>query len=376
MGSEVSKEGMSESESFWPRFRRSIKRKGKKQFSKPSHFSNHAAEISPTRLNSGKSESSVRIVSISREGESIPVIRSPAGKAISNDQQPAVKKKPLGFDATEIKVKSHDAADISVKSRESEVCSEELYPKQISEEEEEVSARKLDRRSWVRIAKAFRFTAALDLHPNSRNGPKVSQDSNRGGHANYTPVIEQRTAQEIRQKKEVADSISGPIEQPSKSSRISAEVNSKNRKLWKSIDFHRNLSSRASSLNSSFKRQEIESADWLSSLSSYPQIPCPDMAPTRNSTAPNSQPNKLNLPAERKGTVTGSLEEATGEGYDTVISLGVLIIIMGCLVVLSDRFVAIVCTSVWWYLLPRLLKKDRAAIAAAGRGVNNGIPNT
>jgi hypothetical protein len=55
-----------------------------------------------------------------------------------------------------------------------------------------------------------------------------------------------------------------------------------------------------------------------------------------------------------------------------------LIIIMGCLVVLSDRFVAIVCTSVWWYLLPRLLKKDRAAtaVAAEGRGVNNGIPNT
>jgi len=362
----VNKLGMSESESFWPRFRRSIKRKGKKQPSKPSHFSNNAAEISPARLNSGKSESSVRIVSISPEGELIPVIQSSDGKAISNDQQPAIKQKPPGFDATEIKVKSQDAVDISLKSRKiSEVCSEELAPKQISEEEEEFSPRKLDRRSWVRIAKAFRFTTVLDLHPNSRNGPKISRNSNRGGDTNYTPGIEPRKTQEIRQKKEVPDSSSGTIKQTSKSSRISAEVDSKNRKLWKSIDFSWKLSSRTSSPNSSLKPREIESADHLSSSSSYPQFPCPDMEPTGNSITPNSQPNKLNLSAETKGTIPSSLEEATGEGegegegegYDTVIILGVLILIMGCLVLFSHRFVAVVCTSIWWYLLPRLLKK-------------------
>lgn len=353
--------GMSESESFWTRLRRSIKRKGKKQSSKPNHFSNHAAEISTARLNSGKSESSVRIVSISPEGELIPVIQSSDGKAISNDQQHAMKKKPLGFDATEIKVKSLDAADISVKSSKSEVCSEELAPKQISEEKEEVSARKLDRRSWVRIAKVFRFTTALDLHPNSRNEPKISQNSNRGGHTNYTPAIEPRKTQEIRQQKEAADSSSGPIRQTSKSSRISAEVDSKSRKLWKSIDFSRKLSSRTSSPNSSLKRREIESADHLSSSSLYPQFPCPDMEPTGNSIAPNFQPNKLNLSEETKGTIPRSLEEATGEGegegYDTVIILGVLIVIMGCLVLFSHRSVAVVCTSIWWYLLPRLLKR-------------------
>lgn len=83
------------------------------------------------------------------------------------------------------------------------------------------------------------------------------------------------------------------------------------------------------------------------------------MEPTGNSIAPNSQPNKLNLSEETKGTIPRSLEEATGEGegYDTVIILGVLIVIMGCLVLFSHRSVAVVCTSIWWYLLPRLLKR-------------------
>lgn len=307
--------GMSESESFRPRFG-NIKRKGKKQSSKPSPFSNQAAEISPSRLDSGK------------------------------------------------------AAVISVKSLESEVCSEELAPKQISEEEY-FSARKLDRRSWVRIAKAFRFTTALDLHPNSRNGANVSQDSNyRGGDADDTPVIEQPKAQEIRPNNEEAESIPGPIEQTSKASRIYAAVDSKSRKLLKSIDFHRKLSSRVSAPNSYFKRREFKSADRLSSSSSYPHFPAPDMPAAGINRTPNSQDKMLNLSEKRKGTI---IEDGSGEGegYNMAISLGVLIIIMGCLVMLSGRFVAVVCTSFWWYLLPRLLKKYRALTAVAAEIPNN-----
>ena len=160
MGTEARKV-VSESESLWPRFKRRIKRKTENRSSAPSTFSNYAVEISPNRVISGKSEGLVRIVSICRSGELIPVILSSARKAISNKEQPASKKKktttPLGFDAAEVKVKSHDAADVSVKSRESEVCTEELAAKQISEAEEKVGVRKLNRRLWVRIAKAFRF---------------------------------------------------------------------------------------------------------------------------------------------------------------------------------------------------------------------------
>lgn len=337
---------VSESESLWPRFKRRIKRKSKKQSSMPSPFSNYAVEISPNGVISGKSEGLVRIVSVSRDGELIPVILSPARKAISNDQQPAKKKKkpPRGFDAAEIKVKSHDAADISVKSRELEVRTEELVPKQISEEDEKVGVRMLNRRSWVRIGKAFLFPTVPDLDRNSRAGLKVSQDSLRGGHAKDTeaPVIEQGKAQEIRPENELPDSIPVPIDQASKSNRISAEVDSKSGKQMKSIGFHRKVTSNAST---------------------NPQFPRPDMSAMPSSPKPNSQLRKLNRTAKRKGTRTRtsakSLGGATGEceGSVSAINLWVVIIIMGCLVVLSNRLVGVVCTSLWWYLLPGLLKR-------------------
>lgn len=358
---------VSESESLWPRFKRRIKRKSKKQSSMPSPFSNYAVEISPNGVISGKSEGLVRIVSVSRDGELIPVILSPARKAISNDQQPAKKKKkpPRGFDAAEIKVKSHDAADISVKSRELEVRTEELVPKQISEEEEKVGVRKLNRRSWVRIGKAFLFPTVPDLHRNSRAGLKVSQDSLRGDHAKDTeaPVIEQGKAQEIRPENELPDSIPVPIDQASKSNRVSAEVDSKSGKQLKSIGFHRKVTSNASTPNSPFKRQGIESADLLSSSSSCPKFPRPDMSAMPNSPKPNSQLRKLNRTAKRKGTRTRTSAKSLGgatcecEGSVSAINLWVVIIIMGCLVVLSNRLVGVVCTSLWWYLLPGLLKR-------------------
>lgn len=115
METEANSVALSESESFWPRFKGRMKRKNKKQSSKPSPSSNYAVEISPTQLINGKSAALVRIGSISRDGEFIPVILSPVRKAISNERQVTKKKKKkttLGFDAAEIKVKP----------RESEVC--------------------------------------------------------------------------------------------------------------------------------------------------------------------------------------------------------------------------------------------------------------
>ena len=112
---------LSESESFWPRLKGRMKRKNKKQSSKPSPSSNYAVEILPTQLINEKSAALVRIGSISRDGEFIPVILSPVRKAISNERQVTKKKKKvktLRFDAAEIKVKPRDAEiEISVKSR-------------------------------------------------------------------------------------------------------------------------------------------------------------------------------------------------------------------------------------------------------------------
>lgn len=333
---------LSKSESFWPRFKTRIKPKSKKHSFKLNPSSRYAVEISPaTRLTSWKSESSGRIVSISGDGEFVPVILSPVGRSISNERQPTEKEKSLGFEAVEMKVKSRDA-QISVKSRQSEVCTAESVPKQISDEEE-VNLRQSERRSWVRIAKALLFPMA--------HGPTVSH---RGGHAKDAemPVIEQPKRQEVRQVNEVADSIPRSIDHPSKFSSTSAEVGSKSCKLLKSIDFHRKLSSHANTPKSFFKGPEIESTP-LSSLSPYPELlPRPDM----NSTSPNSQPKKLDMSAKRKGTITADAA-GEGEGYDMAINLSVLIIIMGCLVVFSDRFLAVACTSFWWFLLPSLLKK-------------------
>jgi hypothetical protein len=257
MGAEASKV-VSKSESLWPRFKRCLKQKSKNQSSKPAAFSNYAVEISPTCFINGKSKALVRIVSISRDGEFVPVILSPVGKAISNERQPT-----------------------------------------------------------------------------------------------KTPVIEQPKAQEIRQKKEIADSIPGPIEHLSKSSRTSSAVNCKRSKLWKFINFHRKVSSNGS------KCQGIKSA-------TLPQFPRPGM----NSTMPNFRPKKINMSAERKGTIRGDTT-SEGEGYSMAINLSILIIIMACLVVFSNRLLAIVYTSLWWYLLPSLLEKNRLSAAAAG-GVNSG----
>jgi hypothetical protein len=366
METEANSVVLSESESFWPRFKGRMKRKNKKQSSKPSPSSNYSVEISPTQLINGKSAALVRIGSISRDGEFIPVILSPVRKAISNERQVTKKKKKvktLGFDAAEIKVKPRDAEiQISVKSRESEVCIQEFAPNQISEEQEEVAVRKFDRRSWVRVAKAFRFSTAPDLHPTSLNRPKISQDSHQVGHAKdtETAVIEQHEGQEIQQENEVADS----IVEPSKPSQISDKVDSRCRKMLNCTDFHK-TSSHASAPNTPLKRRGIKSVPLCSS-SSYPELPRPDMS----STTPNSQPKKLNVSAKRKGTITGNAT-GEGEGYKTAINFSVLIIIVGCLVLFSDRLLAVVCTSIWWYLLPSLRKINRASTAGGG-GVNNG----
>lgn len=343
MGIKANSVMLSESESFWPRFKSRLRRKSKKRSSKPNPSSNYAVEISPARLVSGKSDSSVKIVSISRDGEFIPVILSSVEKVISDE-------KPLGLDAVEIKVQSRDAKT-SVKSRQSEVSIEELAPKQ-----GEVAVKKSVRRSWVRIAKVFRFPTAPDLHRT-----KVSQDCHRAGHAKNTemPVIEQPKGLEILQENEVADSIPRPIDHPSKFNRASAEVDSKSFKLLKSFG-KLSSPSRASTPQSSFKGRQIKSGP-LSSSSPYPQLSRPDI----NSTPPNFQPKKLNMSADRKGTITGDAA-AEGEGYDMAINLSVLIIIMACLVFMfSGKLLAVVCTSLWWYLLPSLLKKYSVSAAAA-----------
>lgn len=358
---------VSESESLWPKFKRRIKWKGKNQASMPSPFSKYAVEIAPNRGIGGKSEGSVTIVSISHDGELIPVVLSPARKSISNDQQPSKKKKkkPPNFDAAEIKAKSDDAADISMKSRELEVRSEEQVPKKFSKKEEKVGVRKANQRSWVRIRKAFMFPKVPDLHQNSRAGLKVSQGSLCGGHAKNTeaPAIEQGKAQEIRLENELPDLIPAPMDKASKSASISAEVDSEGGQELKSIGFHRKVSSHASMPNNPFKRQGIESADSLSLASSCPQFPCPNMSVMPNSPKPNSQPRKLNMSAKGKGTLTRTSTKSVGgvtgecEGSVKAMNLWVIIIIIGSLVVLSNRLLAILCTSLWWYLLPSLLKR-------------------
>lgn len=358
-----------ESEPFWPRFKGRMKRKDGKQSQKPSPSSKYAVEISPARLINGESTALVRIGSISQDGEFIPVILSPVQKTLSNERQITKKKKknkPVGLDAAEVKVEPRDAK-IAVKSLESEVCTQELAPKKISEEEVEVAVRKFNRRSWVRVAKAFRFRTATDLHPTNLNNPKVSEDSHQVGQANNskTAVIEKQKGQEIQQEDEVADSIAGPIDEPAEPNQISAKVDSRSCKVLKSIDFHKKSSSLASAHNTPLKRRGIKSVPLSSS--SYPEPPRPDMS----NTTPNSQPKKPRMSAERKGTITGNAT-GEGEGYSMAINFSVLIIIVGCLVVFSDRLLAVVCTSMWWYLFPSLLKRNRASTAAA-RGVNNGI---
>lgn len=353
-----------EAEPFWPRFKGCMKRKNSKQSQKTSPSSKYTVEISPARLINGESAALVRIGSISRDGEFIPVILSPVHKAISNEQRQITKKKkkkkPVGLDAAEVKVKPRDAK-IALKSHESEACTQELAPKKISEGEVEVAVRKFNRSSWVRVAKAFRFTKAPDLHPTNLKRPKLSEDSHQVGQANdsETAVIEQPKGQEIRQEEEVADSIAGPIDEPAEPSQISAKVDSRSCKMFKKS------SSLASAPNTPLKRRGIKSVPVSSS--SYPELPRPDMS----NTTPNSQPKKLHMSAERKGTITGNAT-GEGEGYNMAINFSVLIIIMGCLVVFSDRLLAVVCTSIWWYLSPSLLKRNRASTAAAG-GVNNDI---
>lgn len=352
-----------ESEPFWPRFKGRMKRKNSKQSQKTSPSSKYTVEISPARLINGESAALVRIGSISRDGEFIPVILSPVHKAISNERQitkKKKKKKPVGLDAAEVKVKPRDAK-IALKSHESEACTQELAPKKISEEEVEVAVRKFNRRSWVRVAKAFRFTTAPDLHPTNLKRPKLSEDPHQVGQANdsETAVIEQQKGQEIRQEEEGADSIAGPIDEPADPSQIPAKVDSWSCKMFKKS------SSLASSPNTPLKRRGIKSVPLSSS--SYPELPRPDMS----NTTPNSQPKKLRMLAKRKITTTGNAT-GEGEGYNMAINFSVLIIIVGCLVVFSDRLLAVVCTSIWWYLSPSLLKRNRASTRAAG-GVNNGI---
>lgn len=352
---------LSESQSFWPRFKGSMKRKNKKQSSKPSPSSNYAVEISPNL--DGKSAALVRIGSISRDGEFIPVILSPAGKANERQVTKKKKKKALGFSAAEIKVKSRDA-EISVKPDETEVCTQELGSKQISEQKAEVAMRKLNRRSWVRIAKVFRFSTALDLHQTNRNRSKVSQDSHlQVGHSKDTEaaVIEQQKGQEIQQENEVADSIPEPIDEPCKSSRILAKVDCRSQQKLKSIDLHKKVNSHASAPNTPLKRRGIKSVSLCSS-SSYKELPRLDM---NSYTASNSQPKKLSMLGERKGTITAGNATGEAEGYNTAINFSVLIIIVGCLAVFSDRLLAVVCTSLWWYLLPSLLKRNRVTTVAA-----------
>ena len=132
-------------------------------------------------------------------------------------------------------------------------------------------------------------------------------------------MIEQPKGQEICQENEVADSILGPIDQLSKSSRTSAELNSRSRKLLKSIDFHKKMNSDA---GAPFKRRGIESGP-LSSSSLYPRLPAQDM----NNPRPNSRPKKLNTWEVKKETITGD-STGEGEGYDMAINSSVLIIIM------------------------------------------------
>lgn len=304
---------VSESESLWPRFKRRIKQKRKMQSSKPAAFSNYSVQISPAYLISGGSKPLVRFVSNSGGREFIPVILSPVRKEMSNEQQPTKMKRKLGLEAAEVKVKSRNA-EISVKPREPEVCTQELPPKPISDEEDPVAVKISCRRSWVRILKAFQFPKPAD-----RNGPKVSQNPT--------------------QQNEVADSISRPSEQPCKSRSTSSAVDSKSNEPFETFVFRRKVSCHGS------KCQGIKSTPLS-------QLPRPGM----NSTIPSFQPKMINTSAGKKGTITGNAT-SEGEEYSMALNLSILIIIMVCLAVFSNRIFAVVCTSIWWYLLPSLLKK-------------------
>eukprot|EP00253_Pinus_taeda_P033700 PITA_33700 len=337
MEAEFSKVGC-KSESLLPSFNRRIKQKSEKHSSKPVAFSNYGVQISPTCLISGKSNALRSIVSISRDGELVPIILSPVGKAMSNERQPTKQKTQLRLDAAEIKAKSRDPK-ISVKSRKLEVCTEK----------QDSAALKKPDRSWIRVAKFFRFPKDLAFH---RNGPKVSQGPIQRSHTNdtKTPVIEQTKAQDqILRKKEIADSIPGPIKHLSKSSGTSVAVDSKSSKLSKFVNFHRKVSSHAT------QRQGIKST-------TLSQLLCGGM----NRTTGNFGPKKINISVERKGTIA---LEATREsvGYSMAINLWILIIIMTCLVVYSNKLLAVLCTSIWWYFLPILLEKKQQTIRSSGR---------
>lgn len=354
------------SESLCSKLKRRIRRKKKRKYSRLIPSSNYDVKISPNRVISANSEELVKIVSVSRDQESNPVIVSSLGKAKSSKRQPAKKKKnPLEFDAAEIKVKSQDAEDKSVKSLESEIYTEELGPKKISVEEEEVTERNLDHRSLVRNSRASRFPTDPNYSQNEQKFLKNPSAVHNVKDTKMSVMEQAQKAQKIRQEHELRFSIPKAFNQLySKSSRNSGEVDSKSCKLMKSIDFHRKVSSHASAPNSPCKRRDTKLAPLVSS-SSYSLLPRSNMAAMRSTPTPNSQPKELALPAalaERKETIAESSGDIKGKGerYGCAINLWVVIIVMGCLVVFSDRVLAIVCASVCWYLIPTLLKKNRA----------------
>ncbi|KAH9323547.1 hypothetical protein KI387_018186, partial [Taxus chinensis] len=276
------------SDSFWPRFKRRIKhdRKGK----------TYSVEISPT---AGKSKALVRILSVSAKGDFIPVtIVSP----IDNP--------------TEI---------ITVKSQK-------------SEEKEEVELSKPAHRSWVRVVVgAFGFSR-------SQSG-KVQQVP-----AVKTAMVDSPKIRRFQKTSSPRDSTLGPVEQ-----QLSVATHSKPpvTEKTKGINLHSKIKAHAASAPCSPMKSRRAAAQPASTSHIHlpPSRLSDEISPAMSfnihrSAVTNKAITKSAIALKGSSQTVVNLEFT--EGYDAAIGVSVLIVVMLCLV-LSDKLVAIVCTSLWWY---------------------------
>eukprot|EP01018_Ginkgo_biloba_P011487 Gb_23880 [translate_table: standard] len=327
--------GTKDRTSFWPRFKRRIKH-GEKSSAKPNSYAGKYdtvyAQISAggkTRVvarSAGNPEALVRIVSVSR-GE---FILSPA----------SAKENSASFEL--------ETSVTSLKSHKSENCNEQ--DARIGDDiikgdkAEEASLQKLDHRSWVRIVKRIAASGLPTpfLVRKTRNG-KVRQYPHRTlaviRDSESKPI--KPNSPEIQEEQFPAHdsprgSISAPIEQPNSNYHISAAVDGnihKNRKLKARVA--------ASAPSTPTGRHGIES---------LPRQDLPSRA-TKIQREASLESTKTIL--ESRGCFWDRLGPKTGEDYNAALSVSVLIIVLGILA-LSDRLCTIICTSIWWYLLPKL----------------------
>ncbi|XP_057859913.2 uncharacterized protein LOC131068686 [Cryptomeria japonica] len=311
------KKGYESSESFWPHFKRRIK----KHDGKSKAYADYAVEIS------GKPKALVRILSVSERGDVVPLtIVSPI-----------------------------EAEVVSVKSQESR------------NKEEPVTAP--SRRSWVRVVvRAFRFST-------SRNG-KVRQVPSNETSLNVPPRIRttrkaQRnismdlTAEPVGQQiSEVVQnnpveqiSQNNPIEQISQNNPAEQHVPEAtrrnpeaDRKKKGGANPHSKLKAHASAPCSPMKSHKLTASI---ASTSYTHLPPAHISTINihNSTTTSKSSSKTVMDSE----VLRTVEE---EGYDVAIGFSPLIIVMLCLV-FSDKCVAVLCTCIWWYVVAVLRNMSR-----------------